>query len=186
MQNRYTPSGIDQPDAAKLTEALQERLYALIDLGLTLKHIHWNVVGPGFIGVHEMLDDQVAAVRTMADEAAERIATMGGIPNGLPGGLTSSRSWEDYELGRGVVPAHLGALELLYDGVIAGHRDALAMSADIDPITEDMLVAQTRSLELFQWFVRAHLENTSGELPTTDAESQLDAAAAAATADHLG
>lgn len=186
MQNRYSPSGIDRSEAEKLTESLQERLYALIDLGLTLKHIHWNVVGPGFIAVHEMLDDQVEKVRLMSDEVAERISTMGGIANGLPGGLTSGRAWDDYELGRGIVPAHLGALDRLYDGVISGHRDALAMTGQIDPITEDLLISQTRTLELFQWFVRAHLENTSGEIPTTDADSQLDAAAAAATADHLG
>ena len=36
---------------------------ALLDLQLTLKHIHWNVVGPTFIGVHEMLDPQVDGVR---------------------------------------------------------------------------------------------------------------------------
>lgn len=186
MQNRYAPSGIDTSDAEKLTEMMQERLYALIDLGMTLKHIHWNVVGPGFIAVHEMLDDQVAKVRVMADEVAERISTLGGIANGLPGGLTTGRSWDDYALGRGVVPAHLGALDQMYEGVISGHRDALTMAGDIDPITEDILVGQTGTLELYQWFVRAHLENTSGELPSMNGDSQLDAAAAAATADHLG
>ena len=185
MQNRYAPTGIDRLDAEKLTETLQDRLYALIDLGMTLKHIHWNVVGPGFIAVHEMLDDQAARIRAMADDVAERISTMGGIANGLAGGLTSTRSWDDYALGRGVVPAHLGALDRLYDGVIAGHRAALTVSSEIDPITEDILISQTRTLELFQWLVRAHLENTSGEIPTEGAESQLAAAAAAATANHL-
>lgn len=186
MQHRYSPAGIDRADAEKLTETLQERLHALIDLGLTLKHVHWNVVGPGFIAVHEMLDEHVDAVRAMADEIAERIATLGGIPNGLTGVLAAARTWDDYALGRGVVPAHLGALDSLYDGVVAGHRNAMSVSSSIDPITEDILISQTRGLEKLQWFVRAHLENTSGELPTADAESQLDAAAAAATADHLG
>lgn len=185
MENRYAPSGMEHAEAEKLSELLQERLYALVDLGLTLKHIHWNVVGPGFIAVHEMLDEHVEEVRGMADQVAERIATLGGIPNGLAGGLTRGRSWDDYALGRAVVPAHLGALDRVYDGVIGGHREAVSASGDIDPMTEDMLIGQTRALEMFQWFVRAHLENTSGELPTEDAESQLDAAAAAATADHL-
>jgi starvation-inducible DNA-binding protein len=185
MQNRYAPAGLGTDDAATLTELLQERLYSLVDLALTLKHVHWNVVGPGFIAVHEMLDDHVAEVRTMSDDLAERIATLGGIPNGLPGGLTTHRSWDDYALGRGVVPAHLGALDKVYDGVIGSHREAIAAAAEIDPITEDMLIAQTGSLEMFQWFVRAHLENTSGGLPTADADTELDAAAAAATADHL-
>lgn len=57
---------------------------ALNDLALTLKHIHWNVVGPHFIAVHTMLDPQVVAVREMADETAERIATLGVAPLGTP------------------------------------------------------------------------------------------------------
>jgi starvation-inducible DNA-binding protein len=185
VQHRYSPAGLDAGEAEKITEILQERLYSMVDLGLTLKHVHWNVVGPGFVAVHEMLDEHVADVRLMSDDLAERIATLGGIPNGLPGGLTENRAWDDYALGRAVVPAHLGALDKVYDGVIRSHREAVATASDIDPITEDMLIEQTRKLEMFQWFVRAHLENTSGELPTVGEESELDAAAAAATAEHL-
>ena len=186
MQPNFAPAGLSQDDAVAMIELLQERLYSLVDLGLTLKHVHWNVVGPGFIGVHEMLDEHVAGVRLMADEAAERIATLGGIPNGLAGGLTRTRSWDDYALGRAVVEAHLGALDKVYDGVVGSHRDAIDAAADVDPVTEDMLIAQVAKLELFQWFVRAHIENTSGELPTADEDSELGAAAAAATADPLG
>ena len=185
MRPNFAPAGLSHDDAAAMIELLQERLYGLLDLGLTLKHVHWNVVGPGFIGVHEMLDDHVEAVRLMADEAAERIATLGGIPNGLAGGLTRSRDWDDYALGRAVVAAHLGALDKVYDGVIGDHRAAIEESDEVDPVTNDMLIAQTTKLELFQWFVRAHIENTSGELPTSATQTELDAAVAAATADPL-
>lgn len=186
MEHRYAPAGLTTGEAEKITELLQERLYSLVDMSLTLKHVHWNVVGPGFIAVHEMLDDHVASIRAMSDALAERIATLGGIPNGLPGGLTANRSWDDYALGRGVVPAHLGALDMVYDGVVGAHRAAVEESGPIDPITEDLLIEQTRGLEMIQWFVRAHLQDTSGRLPTADADTELDAAAAAATADHLG
>ncbi len=54
---------ISGSDAKATVTVLQERLVALIDLHLTLKHIHWNVTGPNFIAVHEMLDPQVDAVR---------------------------------------------------------------------------------------------------------------------------
>ena len=85
MASRYTVPGMEHADADQVIETLQRRLTSLIDLQLTLKHIHWNVVGPTFIGVHEMLDPQVDAVRTMTDDVAERIATMGGEPVGTPG-----------------------------------------------------------------------------------------------------
>src|SRR3712207_8342276 len=47
--------------------------YTTLFRSLTLKHIHWNVVGPHFIAVHEMIDPQVDAVRLMVDAIAERI-----------------------------------------------------------------------------------------------------------------
>lgn len=85
QRTAYTIPGISQSDADDLVALLQERLHALNDLALTLKHIHWNVVGTHFIAVHTMLDPQVDAVRLMVDETAERIATLGGSPIGTPG-----------------------------------------------------------------------------------------------------
>ena len=64
--------GLGKKDAGVVIETLQDRLNALNDLALTLKHIHWNVVGPQFISVHTMLDPQVDAVRLMADETTTR------------------------------------------------------------------------------------------------------------------
>jgi|SRR5665811_1287515 len=183
MQYKFAPSGIAPDDAETIGSALHERLTTLVDLSLTLKHIHWNVVGPGFIGVHEMLDSQVDGTRAMADAVAERLATLGGIPNGLPGHITQNRTWDDYSIGRATVAAHLGALDKVYDGVIGDHRKAIVVVGELDAVTEDVLIGQTRELELYQWFVRAHLENTSGELSTGDSDTEIGAAAAAATSD---
>ncbi len=154
---------------------LQQRLVALIDLGLTLKHIHWNVVGTQFIAVHEMLDPQVDGVHAMVDAMAERISTLGGSPNGLPGHLVATRSWDDYGLGRAVVQQHLGALDRVYVGVCADHRVGLGL-VGADPVTEDLLTTQLRDLELYHWFVRAHLESASGELSGPREPGQLGAA----------
>lgn len=185
MDSRFAPAGLDLNAAEEVADLLQQRLDALVDLGMTLKHVHWNVVGPGFIAVHEMLDDHVDGVRRMADEVAERIATLGGIPNGLAGGLVKRRDWDDYAIGRAVVAAHLGALDKVYDGVIADHRAGIDASEQVDAVTADLLTTQAGTLELYQWFVRAHLVNTSGELPTAAESTEIDAAAAAAVADPL-
>ncbi|HEX6255054.1 MAG TPA: DNA starvation/stationary phase protection protein [Euzebyales bacterium] len=176
MSSKYTVPGMDTADAERVIETLQHRLTALLDLQLTLKHIHWNVVGPTFIGVHEMLDPQVDAVRTMTDDVAERIATMGGQPVGTPGFVAKNRAWDDYDLMRATTDEHLAALDVVYTGVIGDHRKAIAEFDDLDLVSQDMIIAQTEQLEMFQWFVRAHLEDSSGQLRHAGATTEQGAA----------
>jgi starvation-inducible DNA-binding protein len=179
QRTSYTIPGLDQAAADDLVALLQERLHALNDLALTLKHIHWNVVGTHFIAVHTMLDPQVDAVREMVDDTAERIATLGGSPVGTPGALAAERSWDDYSLGRATALEHLAALGLVYSGVIESHRKAIEVTGEQDPVSQDMLIGQSRKLEQYQWFVRAHLESADGQLTTSDAHTELQAAGSA-------
>jgi len=172
----YTVPGMKTSSAAQVIGLLQDRLNSLNDLSLTLKHVHWNVTGPNFIAVHTMLDPQVEAVRVMADETAERIAALGGSPVGTPGALVAQRDWDDYSIGRASAVAHLGALDVVYAGVIEAHRGAIDATEGLDLVTQDMLIGQARQLEQFQWFVRAHLESADGTLSTGNATSEKAAA----------
>lgn len=160
----FTAPGLENDIASKTIKLLDDRMVALLDLQLTLKHIHWNVVGPNFIGVHEMLDPQVESIREMTDTIAERIATLGGVPVGTPQSIVERRSWQDYSVGKGLVTEHLAALDKVYNGVNADHRKALEQLAELDPVSEDLITAQLAELEQFQWFVRAHIESDSGKL----------------------
>ena len=164
MGSHLTIPGMTAGQGRTVAELLQMQLSTYNDLHLTLKHIHWNVVGPNFIGVHEMIDPQVELVREYADEVAERIATLGFSPKGTPGAILKDRTWDDYALGRDTVQAHLAALDLVYDGVVEDVRKAIAETEDADPVTQDMLIEHAAELEKFQWFVRAHLENAGGAL----------------------
>lgn len=179
----YTVPGMTEADASSVVALLQGRLIACNDLHLTLKHVHWNVVGPHFISVHEMIDPQVEIVRGFADDLAERIATLGGSPMGTAGAVVSERTWDDYSIGRATTQEHLGALDLVYQGVIASYRDGIKSLDELDLVTQDMFIGQTEQLELFHWFIRAHLEDKGGNLSTAGAESEVDAAAAAASND---
>jgi starvation-inducible DNA-binding protein len=163
---KFTVPTLTLDEGAQTAAALQERLHSLNDLHLTLKHVHWNVVGPNFIAVHEMLDPQVDAVRSMVDDIAERIATLGVSPVGTPGALVASRTWEDYPIGRATTTAHLAELDKVYAGVIASHRSAADATEKLDPVTNDLLIGQLHELEKFHWFVRAHLEGADGGLGT--------------------
>lgn len=160
--------GLDDETSVRASTILQERLACLLDLQLTLKHIHWNVVGLNFMSVHEMLDPQVDAVREMTDTVAERIATLGGEPMGTPAAITKFRTWDDYELNREPTVRHLSALDDVYSGVIRDHRAALHELSRLDPVTEGIFVDHLTRLEQYQWFVRAHLQDAAGDVVFRD------------------
>ena len=175
MGSKYTVPGLSEADAARVAEILQDRLTCLLDLHLTLKHVHWNVVGPNFIAVHEMLDPQVDEVRAMSDALAERIATLGYEPLGTPAASVQGRSWDDYSVNRADTQEHLAALDVVYDGVNRDHRKYIQELDELDLVSQDLLISQADKLEMFQWFVRAHLEDRNGSLRHGGATSEQEA-----------
>ncbi|MFV8161638.1 Dps family protein [Mycobacterium sp. 134] len=172
----FTIPGLTDKQGSDVAELLQKQLSTYNDLHLTLKHVHWNVVGPNFIGVHEMIDPQVELVRAYADEVAERIAALGKSPKGTPGAIVADRTWDDYSVGRDKVQAHLAALDLVYNGVIEDIRKAIARLEKLDLVSQDVLIDHAAELEKFQWFVRAHLESAGGTLAHEGAPTERGAA----------
>ena len=70
----------------------------------------------------------------------------------------------------------VGALDVVYSGINKDHRVAIAKLSDLDPVSEDILIGDLAQLEQFQWFVRAHLESSGGQLPTAGIDNEIDAA----------
>ncbi len=64
-------------------------------------------------------------------------------------------------------------------------RKAITIAGEIDPVSEDLLIGQAGELEKFQWFIRAHLENTVGHLVHEGASSETEAADEARTSEAL-
>jgi starvation-inducible DNA-binding protein len=182
----FTIPGMTQKQGMQVADLLQKQLSTYNDLHLTLKHVHWNVVGPNFIGVHEMIDPQVDLVRGYADEVAERIAALGQSPQGTPGAILKDRTWDDYSVGRDTAAAHLAALDLVYSGVIEDTRKGIEKLDDLDLVSQDLLIGHSGELEKFQWFVRAHLESAAGTLSNAGTTTEKSAARKAKSATANG
>ena len=90
--------------------------------------------------------------------------------------LQDQRDWDDYSIGRADALQHLGALDVVYAGIIEAHRRAIESTEDLDQVTQDMLIGQSGQLEQFHWFVRAHLEAPDGSLTTGNAHTERSAA----------
>ena len=76
--------------------------------------------------------------------------------------------------------AHLGALDLVYQGVISSHRKAMDAVEKSDQVSFDLLVGQTAILEKYHWFVRSHLADWAGGMANAGARTELGAAQAVA------
>ncbi|MER6997490.1 DNA starvation/stationary phase protection protein [Streptomyces sp. NPDC000410] len=136
-------------------EALQGALVDLIDLSLVSKQVHWNVIGPRFRSVHLQLDEVVVTARAHSDVVAERASAIGVTPDGRAATVASSSAvgavpegWiKDVEAVRILVDA-LGA-------VIERMRERIQLTAEPDPVTQDILIGLTADLEKHAWMFQA-------------------------------
>ena len=135
--------------------ALQDTLTELIDLSLQAKQAHWNVTGPNFRPLHEMLDDFVAQYRDWYDEVAERLAAIGVAPDGRAATVAAASSLEALPAGplEDRVLVHL--IEERLEAVTGRVRDRMMEIGEGDLVSQDMLIGIVHGLEKQGWMVRA-------------------------------
>lgn len=155
-----TPSISLQANAkSTVIEILNARLVDAIDLALIVKQAHWNLKGPNFIAVHEMLDPMRATIDGHVDIIAERVAQLDGTPVGTSQAVATSTALDAYPTDIKKVPDHLKALADRF-AVLANQVrediDATDEAGDAD--AADILTAFSRDLDKNLWFIKSHLE----------------------------
>ncbi|MFP9138925.1 DNA starvation/stationary phase protection protein Dps [Devosia sp. XGJD_8] len=140
-------------------EILNARLADAIDLALITKQAHWNLKGPNFIAMHEMLDPMRAAIDLHVDVIAERIAQLDGIALGTSQVVSKATTLDAYPTDIRKVPDHLAALAERFAALANQVRediDATDEAGDAD--AADILTAFSRELDKDLWFIKSHLE----------------------------
>lgn len=154
-------TSIEHHDPQKQAPILQACVAASIDLALSFKHLHWNIRGPKFQSIHEFLDIVIDQARSGTDDLAERLVTIGMPAEGqrlklqespVPQ-IESGFMRDDIVLERAVA---------ILDEVVKVLRDAQAKLADIDPVSEDLVIGILAGLEKSLWMLRSHLVPTDG------------------------
>ena len=136
---------------------LQAALVELIDLALVGKQLHWSVVGPLFRPLHLHLDDLVDSWQRLSDTVAERAVTIGVWPDGRPTAAAGASEGAPLEPGPLEADAVVWHLAERLASVSERVRARVERLADIDLVSQDVLVEVTRALEQQLWMVRAQL-----------------------------
>ena len=156
MRERYA-SGLDDNTAKKMIELLNANLANVIDLTLAGKQCHWNLQGPGFIGVHQLLDETTLRLLEISDTIAERVVIVGGEPNGLAARVAKDSVLKPYPTGIIAVNDHVKALTERYKVVAETLREAIKTAGDAgDEDTADLFTEASRIIDKDAWFIGAN------------------------------
>lgn len=146
---------LDETKRDQTIEHLQECLTTLIDLALQLKQAHWNLIGDRFLSFHVQLDSIIESARAGSDEVAERIAALGVAADGRAKTVDQDSKLEDFPEGRHSVSATVTMVADRLATASACLRDSIAKVGEVDPISEDMLIAICSGIEKHLWMVQS-------------------------------
>lgn len=137
---------------------LNARLADAIDLGLQLKQAHWNITGPAFIALHELLDKLYGEAGEAADLIAERARQLGGTAEGTLQAVSTATALKPYPATINGTDAHLKAVINAMATFGAAVRAAIEASSDAkDADTADIFTEISRASDKGLWFVESHL-----------------------------
>jgi starvation-inducible DNA-binding protein len=136
---------------------LNHHLAAAIDLHAQVKQAHWNVRGPTFIAIHELLDKVADVVEEYSDKIAERAGTLGAAAEGTVQSAVERSFLEPYRLGVADAAAHIEAVTSALASFGETARNAIDESdsfGDID--TSDLFTEVSRGIDYQLWLVESH------------------------------
>ena len=138
---------------------LNARLADSIDLALLTKQAHWNIKGPQFIALHEMIDGFRAEIGGHVDTMAERVVQLGGIAMGTMQVVAKESQLVAYPTNILSGMDHLKELIARYSQVANSVRAAIEETDEAgDKDTADILTGYSRALDKALWFLEAHTQ----------------------------
>jgi starvation-inducible DNA-binding protein len=147
-----TDIGVKDDARKKLVETLNMRLCDEYVLYTKTRKYHWNVIGPRFHQLHEILDE-------MVDEIAERARQLGGKSLGTLDEFARYSSINEDPGQNPVAQTMISDLLKDHETVIKTLRKNADEAEELeDMATNDFFIEAVQKHEKMAWMLRAHLE----------------------------
>jgi starvation-inducible DNA-binding protein len=154
-----------------LSEQVRERVIGILNTTLADEHAlyvktrnyHWNVTGPQFHSLHEMLEEFYQKLAPFADDVAERVRMMGGRAIGTMAEFTQQMRLSEQ-------PGDAPEARQMVANLLADHEQIIRdLRKDVevcddelhDQGTADFLTGLMEQHEKMAWMHRAFLEGRS-------------------------
>ncbi len=159
MKTHKTKNDLPSNVKATVIGLLNEALASMIDLALLTKQAHWNLKGPQFIAVHELLDSFRKLIDNHTDIVAERAVQLGGTALGSLQSVSSTTKLKAYPTDIYKIHDHLAELIERYGDVANLVRKSIDEADEAgDANTADIFTAASRDLDKSLWFLEAHVQ----------------------------
>jgi DNA-binding ferritin-like protein len=151
---------LDTEKAEQIVDALNADLANAYTLYHQLHKHHWNVEGAEFLDIHVFLQEVYEDVETAADELAERLQAIGGVPHASMTTLADEATVESEDEDVYDVRTSLANdLEMMGD-IIESYREHIELASGLgDHATAQMLREQLETLEEHTHHIEHYLED---------------------------
>lgn len=131
-------------------------LYLLL---IKTKKFHWDIVGPQFMTLHKLWDEQYQTIEAAIDQVAERTRTLGGYPVGTAAGFLRHAKIKEHPGQVSNATESVAALVEDHELVVCTVREAIeACEGAKDRGTADFFTGLMQAHEEMAWMLRSFLE----------------------------
>ncbi len=142
-------------NATQVNSEIQSRLYDLIAHYHSVQQAHWNVRGPQFASIHDLLGDFYTSLGADIDRLAERKITLGEAADGRPSAVSSNSTLgrndtgfqKDYDVVKNLVPS----TKMLSDNL----STSIKKVGEMDVVTQDLMIDIQAGVDLYLWKLRS-------------------------------
>jgi DNA-binding ferritin-like protein len=154
------PVRLDQEKAEQIVDALNSDLADAYVLYHQLHKHHWNVEGAEHLDIHVFLQEAYEAVEEAADEVAERLQAIGGVPHASMTTLAEEATVEPEDEDVYDIRTSLANDMEIYGDIIETTRSHIELTEGLgDHASAQMLREQLLDLEDHAHHIEHYLEN---------------------------